>query len=91
MEAFDVTARSLVSIGAWKCDAVISLVKAARTIASSYVSDGVNGEQIRPPAKVDSALAALPTGGIELDQEPSDLVGDLELPVLDIARCKGVG
>lgn len=91
MEEFDVLGCYLFSIGIRKCDRVISLVEAARTIASSYVSDGVDGEQIRPPAEVDSALAALPTGAIELGQELSDLVGDLELPVLHIARCKGVG
>lgn len=82
METFNVPARSLVSIGAWKCNTIISLVKATRTIASSYVSDGVDGEQIRPPAEVYLAPAALPTGSIELGQEPSDLVDDLELPVL---------
>lgn len=91
MEEFDVLACYIVSIGALKCDIVISLVKAARTIASGYVSNGVNGEQIRPPAEVDSALAALPAGSIELGQEPLDLVGDLELPVLQVPRCKGVG
>lgn len=91
MEAFNVSARFHVSIGAWECDAIISLVKAACTIASSYVSDGINGEQVRPPAKVDLFLAPLPTGGIKLGQEASDLVDDLELPVLYIARCEGVG
>lgn len=91
MEAFNVSAPLLVPIAAQKLDKIITSVKAARAVASSYVGDGVNGEQIRPPAEVDLALAATPTGGIELHQEPSDLVSDLELPLLEISRCESVG